>query len=216
MILWNQAIRGFSSQRASDVENSFKDYTISPQRSYEGVIVMMLWNEATRGFTHKGTIFRRCHPGDFIIMHALSLTRGACAYTVYTYTLQQSLLWCTSWRTCRTCEHPTATPLSQQCVLDKNTRNIDTIPGALIWKREIPGAQHSIDNPSKLILNWSLVKSHMCLTIIIPPATKFRGGILDSPCSSVRLSVCLSVCPSVCLSVRPSVRPSVRGSVSGW
>ena len=37
--------------------------------------------------------------------------------------------------------------------------------------------------------------------IIIPPATKFRGGILDSPCSSVRLSVRLSV--------RPSVRPSV-------
>ena len=33
--------------------------------------------------------------------------------------------------------------------------------------------------------------------IIIPPATKLRGGILDSPCSSVRLSV------------RPSVRPSV-------
>ena len=40
--------------------------------------------------------------------------------------------------------------------------------------------------------------------IIIPPETKFKGGILDSPCSSVRLSVCLSV------------RPSVRGSVSGW
>ena len=32
---------------------------------------------------------------------------------------------------------------------------------------------------------------------IIPPKTKFRGGILDSPCSSVRLSV------------RPSVRPWV-------
>ena len=41
--------------------------------------------------------------------------------------------------------------------------------------------------------------------VIIPPATKFRGGILDSPCSSVRLSVCLSVRPSVCPSVRPSV-----------
>ena len=40
--------------------------------------------------------------------------------------------------------------------------------------------------------------------LIIPPKTKFRGGILDSPCSSVRLSV------------RPSVRPSVRGLVSGW
>ena len=37
--------------------------------------------------------------------------------------------------------------------------------------------------------------------IFIPPETKFRGGILDSPCSSVRLSVCLSV--------RPSVRPWV-------
>ena len=36
---------------------------------------------------------------------------------------------------------------------------------------------------------------------IIPSETKFRGGILDSPCSSVRLSVCLSV--------RPSVRPWV-------
>ena len=33
--------------------------------------------------------------------------------------------------------------------------------------------------------------------LFIPPETKFRGGILDSPCSSVRLSVCLSVCPSV-------------------
>ena len=39
-----------------------------------------------------------------------------------------------------------------------------------------------------------------CFQLIIPPETKFRGGILDSPCSSVR----------------PSVRPSVRGSVSGW
>ena len=38
------------------------------------------------------------------------------------------------------------------------------------------------------------------LNLVIPPETKFRGGILDSPC----------------LSVRPSVRPSVRGSVSGW
>ena len=46
-----------------------------------------------------------------------------------------------------------------------------------------------------------------CVTLVclvIPPATKLRGGILDSPCSSVRLSVCLSV------------RPSVRGLVSGW
>ena len=33
--------------------------------------------------------------------------------------------------------------------------------------------------------------------IFIPPETKFRGGILDSPCSSVCLSVCLSVRPSV-------------------
>ena len=41
--------------------------------------------------------------------------------------------------------------------------------------------------------------------VFIPPETKFRGGILDSPCSSVRLSVC----PSVRLSVRPSVRPWV-------
>ena len=39
------------------------------------------------------------------------------------------------------------------------------------------------------------------VSIVIPPETKFRGGILDSPCSSVRLSVCLSV--------RPSVRPWV-------
>ena len=35
--------------------------------------------------------------------------------------------------------------------------------------------------------------------VIIPPATKLGGGILDSAC----LSVCLSVCPSV----RPSVCP---------
>ena len=33
--------------------------------------------------------------------------------------------------------------------------------------------------------------------VIIPPATKLGGGILESPC------------PSVCLSVCPSVRPSV-------
>ena len=38
------------------------------------------------------------------------------------------------------------------------------------------------------------------VAIIIPPETKFRGGILDSPCSSVR----------------PSVRPSVRLSVRPW
>ena len=37
--------------------------------------------------------------------------------------------------------------------------------------------------------------------VVIPHATKLRGGILDSPCSSVRLSVRLSV--------RPSVRPWV-------
>ena len=43
------------------------------------------------------------------------------------------------------------------------------------------------------ILTW--------LKLVIPPETKFRGGILDSPCSSVRLSVCPSV--------RPSVRPWV-------
>ena len=41
--------------------------------------------------------------------------------------------------------------------------------------------------------------------VIIPPETKFRGGILDSPCSSVRPSVRPSVCLSVCLSVRPWV-----------
>ena len=31
------------------------------------------------------------------------------------------------------------------------------------------------------------------ISIIIPPATKLGGGILDSACLSVRLSVCLSV-----------------------
>ena len=41
------------------------------------------------------------------------------------------------------------------------------------------------------------------ICLFITAATKLRGGILDSPCSSVRPSVCLSV------------RPSVRGSVSG-
>ena len=46
---------------------------------------------------------------------------------------------------------------------------------------------------------------YVLVAIIIPSATKFRVGILDSPCSSVRLSVCLSVR----LSVRPSVRPWV-------
>ena len=49
---------------------------------------------------------------------------------------------------------------------------------------------------------WSVTYTCIVLcNIIIPPETKFRGGILDSPCSSV----CLSVCPSV----RPSVRPWV-------
>ena len=49
------------------------------------------------------------------------------------------------------------------------------------------------------LTHWGRV-THLCvgkLTIIIPPATKL-GGILDSPCLSVRLSVCLSVnllCP---------------------
>ena len=38
---------------------------------------------------------------------------------------------------------------------------------------------------------------YLYASVIIPPETKFRGGILDSPCSSVRLSV------------RPSVRPWV-------
>ena len=49
-----------------------------------------------------------------------------------------------------------------------------------------------------------IINMHMC-NIIIPPETKFRGGILDSPCSSVRPSVRPSVCLSVCLSVRPWV-----------
>ena len=57
--------------------------------------------------------------------------------------------------------------------------------------------------------NWTILTLSMLWKygkiVIIPPATKFRGGILDSPCSSVSLSVCLSVR----LSVRPSVRPWV-------
>ena len=43
-------------------------------------------------------------------------------------------------------------------------------------------------------------------TIIIPPATKFRGVYWIHP---VRPSVCPSVCLSVCPSVCPSVRPWV-------
>ena len=39
------------------------------------------------------------------------------------------------------------------------------------------------------------------VTSLYPPKRSLGGGILDSPCSSVRLSVCPSV--------RPSVRPSV-------
>ena len=37
------------------------------------------------------------------------------------------------------------------------------------------------------------VSKHV-MDIVIPPATKLGGGILESPCPSVRLSVCLSVC----------------------
>ena len=48
---------------------------------------------------------------------------------------------------------------------------------------------------------WIFNGWHSQTGIFIPPATKLRGGILDSPCPSVRLSVCLSV--------RPSVRPWV-------
>ena len=56
------------------------------------------------------------------------------------------------------------------------------------------GKKHQ-KQPSSECMN-SLPLELFC--IIIPPETKFRGGILDSPCSSVRLSV------------RASVRPSVR------
>ena len=44
---------------------------------------------------------------------------------------------------------------------------------------------------------WDEITYPFNSTVIIPPETKFRGGILDSPCSSVHLSV------------RPSVRPWV-------
>ena len=42
-------------------------------------------------------------------------------------------------------------------------------------------------------VSWCII----LVNVIIPPETKFRGGILDSPCASVRLSVCPSVRPWV-------------------
>ena len=47
---------------------------------------------------------------------------------------------------------------------------------------------------------------------IILISTKLKGGILVSPCLSVRLSVC----PSVYLSIHPPVCPSVCSSVCRW
>ena len=44
--------------------------------------------------------------------------------------------------------------------------------------------------------------------LFIPPCNEVRGGILDSPCLSVRLSVCPSVCP-LTFCVRP-VASTVR------
>ena len=59
--------------------------------------------------------------------------------------------------------------------------------------------------PKVSVAIWVVMLHKMCIfvldlfeclgVLIIPPATKFRRGILDSPCSSVRLSVCLSVRP---------------------
>ena len=73
--------------------------------------------------------------------------------------------------------------------------------GNLIVKNEI-NLQALCKTIMSVILLYGRYHSlTITLIIIIPPETKFRGGILDSPCSSVRLSVCLSV--------RPSVRPWV-------
>ena len=52
----------------------------------------------------------------------------------------------------------------------------------------------------RLRFHWSLFL-RVQLTIIdhyTPAQRSWRGGILDSPCPSVRLSVCPSVRPSVC------------------
>ena len=80
---------------------------------------------------------------------------------------------------------------------------------SLIWLKHYP--DFTIEIKIETVIKVKSKKGytrHHCIPLvtklIIPPETKFRGGILDSPCSSVRLSV------------RPSVRPSVRGSVSGW
>ena len=63
-------------------------------------------------------------------------------------------------------------------------------------------------------IQYAVLSSHFCyhthtifcvILSLYPPKRSLGGGILDSPCSSVRLSVC----PSVRLSVRPSVRPWV-------
>ena len=65
-----------------------------------------------------------------------------------------------------------------------------------------PKSSYSMNNEMLAQFNGLLpLKIHAHQNqIIIPPETKFRGGILDSPCSSVR----------------PSVRPSVRLSVRPW
>ena len=48
-----------------------------------------------------------------------------------------------------------------------------------------------------LVIRALVLYFHSCYT----PRNEVRGGILESPCPSVRLSVCLSVCLSVRLSV---------------
>ena len=72
----------------------------------------------------------------------------------------------------------------------------------ILWKNELMNGHKYIGCHPK---DRKCHNYHCRFVLIIPPATKSKGGILDSPCSSVRLSVC----PSVCLSVRPSVRPWV-------
>ena len=53
------------------------------------------------------------------------------------------------------------------------------------------------NSPPGVIYQRSLISLWLIIVVIIPPETKFRGGILDSPCSSVRPSVRLSVRPWV-------------------
>ena len=59
------------------------------------------------------------------------------------------------------------------------------------FRNKVSDRSYAMTYPKLLWILLNIIK------VIIPPETKFRGGILDSPCSSVRPSVRLFVRPWV-------------------